>query len=94
VRLTLVGIAGEDDLDAPDLAGQPAEGTPKAGNGFNRGEVNGSGAAPFAKNRKPWAPPKASLRDRLVGELSGLASADDSHSTSSTQSRTRCGPAL
>ena len=22
---TLVGIAGEDDLDAPDLAGQPAE---------------------------------------------------------------------
>src|SRR5881275_3306885 len=31
---TLVGIAGEDDLDAPDVAGQPAEGEPKAGNGF------------------------------------------------------------
>src|SRR6202171_3205448 len=31
---TLVGIAGEDDLDAPDLAGQPADGAPKAGNGF------------------------------------------------------------
>ena len=89
---TLVGIAGEDDLDAPDLAGQPAEGAAKAGNGFDRGKVNGSGAAgtartlgAFAKNRKPWTPPKqalapeasAALRDRLVGELSGLASADE-----------------
>jgi hypothetical protein len=98
---TLVGIAGEDDLDAPDLAGQPAEGAPKTGNGFDQGKVNGSGAAEtvgaagtlgtagtlgaFAKNRKPWTPPKqalapeasAALRDRLVGELSGLASADE-----------------
>ena len=39
----------------------------------------------FAKNRKPWTPPNqalapeasATLRDRLVGELSGLASADE-----------------
>jgi ERF superfamily len=92
---TLVGIAGEDDLDAPDLAGQPAEGARKAGNGFDRGKVNGSdadekmGAAgtlgAFARARKPWTPPKqalapepsAALRDRLVGELSGLASADE-----------------
>jgi ERF superfamily len=86
---TLVGIAGEDDLDAPDLAGQPAAGAPKAGNGFDRGKVNGSGVAgtfgAFARNRKPWTPPKqalapepsAALRDRLVGELSGLASADE-----------------
>jgi hypothetical protein len=29
---TLVGIAGEDDLDAPNLAGQPSDGAPKAGN--------------------------------------------------------------
>jgi hypothetical protein len=29
---TLVGIAGEDDLDAPDLAGQLAEGAAKIGN--------------------------------------------------------------
>jgi hypothetical protein len=35
----------EDDLDAPDLAGQPAEGAPKAGNDFDQGKVNGSGAA-------------------------------------------------
>ena len=39
----------------------------------------------FSKNRKPWSPPKqvlapeksAALRDRLVGELSGLASAEE-----------------
>jgi hypothetical protein len=86
---TLVGIAGDDDLDAPDLAGQPAEGAPKAGNGFDQGKVNGSGEVgtlgAFARNRKPWTPPKqalapeasATLRDRLVGELSGLASADE-----------------
>jgi hypothetical protein len=71
------------------LAGQPAEGAPKAGNGFDQGKLNGSGAAgtlgAFARNRKPWTPPKqalapeasATLRDRLVGELSGLASQDE-----------------
>jgi ERF superfamily len=86
---TLVGIAGEDDLDAPDLAGQPGEGAQTAGNGPDRGKHNGSGGAgtlgAFARNRKPWTPPKqtlapeesAALRDRLVGELSGLASAED-----------------
>ena len=86
---TLVGIAGEDDLDAPDLAGQPADGAPKAGNGFDQAKRNASGAAgslgAFAKNRKPWTPPRqaiapeasAALRDRLVFELSGLTSADE-----------------
>src|ERR1700694_3430193 len=34
---TLVGIAGEDDLDAPDLAGQAGEGAQTAGNGRDRG---------------------------------------------------------
>jgi hypothetical protein len=32
---TLVGIAGEDDLDAPDLGGQPVEGSGRAGNGLD-----------------------------------------------------------
>ncbi len=85
---TLVGIAGEDDLDAPDLTGQPGEGAQAVVSGLDRGKPNGSGAAEtlgaFAKERKPWTPPKqalapeesAALRDRLVGELSGLASAD------------------
>ncbi|HXI50897.1 MAG TPA: ERF family protein, partial [Candidatus Saccharimonadales bacterium] len=88
---SLVGIAGEDDLDAPDLAGQPGEDAQTAGNGTDRRKPNGSGAArtptlgAFAKSRRPWTPPKqalppepsAALRDRLVGELPGLASAED-----------------
>src|SRR5271165_4498525 len=40
---TLVGIAGEDDLDAPDLGGQPAEASGKSGNGSANRKLNGSG---------------------------------------------------
>src|SRR4249919_415430 len=36
---TLVGIAGEDDLDAPDLAGRPAEGATTMGDGFDQTKV-------------------------------------------------------
>jgi hypothetical protein len=84
---TLVGIAGEDDLDAPDLGGQPVEGSGKAaGNGPDAKYQNGNGAdrslATFATGRKQWSPPKqaleseksAALRDRLVGEIGALAS--------------------
>jgi hypothetical protein len=87
---TMVGIAGEDDLDAPDLVGQPGDGAAKAGN--DREKLNGSGAAgtavgnlsAFAKSRKPWTPrkgtlapePSATLRDSLMSELSGLASSE------------------
>jgi hypothetical protein len=88
---TLVGIAGEDDLDAPDLAGQPGNGATRADNGPDREKLNGSGAAgngnlsAFAKSRKAWTPPKgtlapepsATLRDRLVGEISGIASLEE-----------------
>src|SRR5262249_18596974 len=106
---TLVGIAGEDDLDAPDLAGQPAGGAAKAGNLLDRAKLRRNGAAAgtapagpprafaeerhaaagplgaFAKNRKPWTPPKqslapeasAALRDRLLGELGSLSSANE-----------------
>jgi hypothetical protein len=81
---TLVGIAGEEDLDAPDLAGQPSE---RSGSGA--GKANGSGAIetfrPFSTNRKSWSPPKptldpeksALLRDQLLGELGGLASLEE-----------------
>jgi hypothetical protein len=62
---TLVGIAGEDDLDAPDLAGRPAEGAAKMGNGFDQTKVNRGGPAgtlgAFSKNRKPWTPPRGTL---------------------------------
>jgi hypothetical protein len=79
---TLVGIAGEDDLDAPDLAGRPA-------NGFDQTKVNGGRAggtlSAFAKDRKPWTPPRgtlapeasAALRDRLLSALPDVAIADD-----------------
>jgi hypothetical protein len=94
---TLVGIAGEDDLDAPNLAGQPHEAAPRTGNGLDQTKLNGSATAgagvgtgvgnlsAFAKSRKSWTPPRqalapeasAALRDRLLGELCGLGSADE-----------------
>jgi hypothetical protein len=81
---TLVGIAGEDDLDAPDLGGQPM-GTGKAGNTLDPKHEKGNGAGQplgyFCASGKPWSPPKqvlepeksAALRDRLLGEISALA---------------------
>jgi hypothetical protein len=79
---TLVGIAGEDDLDASDLAGQPTEGAAKAGKVV---DPRAGTVGDFAKNRKPWTPPKqilapetsAALRDRLLAELGRLASEDE-----------------
>jgi ERF superfamily len=86
---TLVGIAGEEDLDAPDLAGQPIERSGRAGIGSAPEKANGSGAPAtfrsFSANRKVWSPPKpalepeksAVLRDQLLGELVGLASQEE-----------------
>jgi ERF superfamily len=83
---TLVGIAGEDDLDAPDLGGQSAETTTERGNGHDAKRQNRNGAdqplGRFTASRKPWSPPKqplepgksAALRDRLLGEIGALAS--------------------
>jgi hypothetical protein len=82
---TLVGIAGEDDLDAPDLGGQSVEAPGKAANGADTKHRNGNGAdwplGRFAASRKAWSPPKqalereksAALRDRLLGEAEALA---------------------
>jgi ERF superfamily len=86
---TLVGIAGEEDLDAPDLAGHPAEGSKSAGNGSAAGKTNGRGAPEtfrsFSANRKVWSPPKpafgpeesAVFRDQLLSELGSLASQEE-----------------
>jgi hypothetical protein len=83
---TLVGIAGEDDLDAPDL--EPILGT-KAGppNGSagqaSIGHAHATGASGNSRRRGLVArlvPPvlaadlSAQLRDRLLGEISGLQS--------------------
>jgi hypothetical protein len=86
---TLVGIAGEEDLDAPDLAGQPGERPGSAGNGSAPGKANGRDAPEtfrsFSANRKPWSPPKpaldpeksAVLRDQLLSELGSIASQEE-----------------
>jgi hypothetical protein len=82
---TLVGIAGEEDLDAPDLAGSgTSENSRAAGNASDAGTANGTGVAlgAFGANRKRWVPPKqfleptksAALRDQLIQELVQLRS--------------------
>jgi ERF superfamily len=86
---TLVGIAGEEDLDAPDLAGQPNERSGNGATGRDAGKANGSSGPEtfrtFSTNRKPWSPPKpaldpeesAGLRDQLLGELASLVSQEE-----------------
>jgi hypothetical protein len=91
---TLVGIAGEDDLDAPDVgaapkasADQPAGPDGQKPNGHAHAE--GGPAPAGARRRTPPARPakpvladdqSAALRDRLVAELEGLQSADEAAS--------------
>jgi ERF superfamily len=86
---TLVGIAGEEDLDAPDLAGQPSDRLGSAENGSGAGKANRGGAPEtfrsFSARRKVWSPPKAALepeksatlRDQLLGELASLAAQEE-----------------
>jgi ERF superfamily len=86
---TLVGIAGEDDLDAPDLLSPAASGTSRAENKkdrFNGGpeqSVQRSSSRKSAKagasTPQPVLAPRASaeLRERLTAELKGLNSAED-----------------
>jgi hypothetical protein len=88
---TLVGIAGEDDLDAPDLGAAPKPESDQrggSGKGVNGhafpstasaavGSRRGRGAAPAPA--KPVLSPEASaaLRDRLLEELAGVDSDDE-----------------
>jgi hypothetical protein len=86
---TLVGIAGEDDLDAPDLpTSKPQEADldplPPRGNGNG---ANGALHAPVSRTRslglsrqaKPIlaATESAIVRERLLSQIAGLASADE-----------------
>jgi hypothetical protein len=89
---TLVGIAGEDDLDAPDLTtprqqpSGPERLKPGGGNGqFNGGHSRPAlpldgrrGSKPQFHSIEPMLGPDASaeLRDRLVAELDELGSGD------------------
>jgi ERF superfamily len=81
---TLVGIAGEDDLDAPDLCmPAPATGSLTAGlqlpsQAQGNGKVRGA-----VKTPSPMVLPvdeSAALRDRLLGEVAGLPSQDSATS--------------
>jgi len=89
---TLVGIAGEDDLDAPDLitptstaAGKGAAPEKANGTGFlNGGDpdvTHGVTGRRHAKVRKAkeilGSDASAALRDRLIADAGNLASADD-----------------
>jgi ERF superfamily len=79
---TLVGIAGEDDLDAPDLCAAPP--TTVARTGAGSGELrlpprsDGSGraraAARAASTPVLSSDESAAQRDRLLGEITGLQS--------------------
>jgi hypothetical protein len=91
---TLVGIAGEDDLDAPDLgavpiagADQPSgpDGRSSNGHAFSAGLPAPTGIRRRAATPRPAKPvlapdPSAALRDRLVAELDVLQSADEAAS--------------
>jgi len=81
---TLVGIAGEDDLDAPDLQTRTSQAVePPRPTGQGNGRING-GVGP-GRDRKDYlaagksilgAVQSAELRERLLTELSGLASSE------------------
>jgi len=80
---TLVGIAGEDNLDAPDLL-SPAAGNEKdrlnGGQGRSAQQVfGGHRAKPGSTPSRPMLEPEASaaLRDQLTAELEGISSAEE-----------------
>ena len=84
---TLVGIAGEDDLDAPDLKPPTAQNigivTPPANTNSRLNGRQGPSAynraRAAASARTPILEPEASavLREQLLAELKDIASADD-----------------
>jgi ERF superfamily len=77
---TLVGIAGEDDLDAPDL-GAPSAPGPAVGSAIvplpRPGRRSGGRAAVKAAPVTLGPAQSATLRDQLLSNIEGLASADD-----------------
>src|SRR5262249_34647239 len=79
---TLVGIAGEDDLDAPDLCAAPPTTAARTGTGSGelrpppRSDGNGRTRATATAASAPVlsSDESAALRDRLLGEIAGLQS--------------------
>jgi hypothetical protein len=86
---TMVGIAGEDDLDAPDLLGAQGEGAAGAkSQGANGSQTSLPSAQdvanPVARSKFPERRPRvvleaqasARLRDKLLSEIEDLSSVD------------------
>jgi hypothetical protein len=75
---TLVGIAGEDDLDAPDLSvcAPAAGGEPRQSqDGFvESGNARGRGGAKNKRNERLDPAKSVALRDRLLTEVTELRS--------------------
>jgi hypothetical protein len=89
---TLVGIAGEDDLDAPDLPALKLNGGDrKVENADDAGRVNGHSTSPAittngSPHRKPLPRPSnpvlaadasAALRDQLLAEMANTTGAEE-----------------
>ena len=79
---TLAGIAGEDDLDAPDLITPTAQASgpekPRVqGNGGPRGDRSHGRLTLTPAKAVLGAEQSADLRDRLLAELNELGSGDD-----------------
>jgi hypothetical protein len=88
---TLVGIAGEDDLDAPDLPTVRPDGTTPATNGFGPNKANGHAAIPgpadagAIRRKQNPSPAKsvldadasAATREQLLTEIADLAVVDE-----------------
>src|SRR6516164_6311662 len=86
---TLVGIAGEDDLDAPDLGAIPKAGAEDPPRSDHRSRSNGHAAAAERPSRDGGRPSvrsarlvlapeqSAILRKRLVEQLAAIHSIDD-----------------
>lgn len=78
---TLVGIAGEDDLDAPDLPTpkvQPSR-TPKSNGlgGASSRHVVRSRSRMYVPRQQLALAESSALRDRLLGEINAIKSGDD-----------------
>ena len=76
----LVGIAGEDDLDAPDPLPEPSpnvKANVKADRPTNQGSQNGTIHRPRQAKPVLGAEPSAALRDQLLKEINDLTDGDD-----------------
>jgi hypothetical protein len=76
----LVGIAGEDDLDASDPLPEPSptmKANVKANRPTSQGSQNGTIHRPRQANPVLVAGPSATLRDQLVKEINDLRDSDD-----------------